>query len=65
MDCQRCHGKMVEAEFSDIKDDSGYLNFRGWRCLLCGEIVDSVILSNRMNRPSPIVSRNRKIMAYH
>jgi hypothetical protein len=56
---------MIEEEFSDIKDDSGYLNFRGWRCLLCGEIVDSVILSNRMNRPSPIVSRNRKIMAYH
>ncbi|MCL5953108.1 MAG: hypothetical protein M1509_01180 [Nitrospirae bacterium] len=65
MDCQRCHGKMVEEEFSDLKDDSGSLNFRGWRCLLCGEIVDSVILSNRSHRPTPIVSRNRKIMAYH
>jgi hypothetical protein len=64
MDCPRCHSEMIEEEFSDLKDDTGFLNFRGWRCILCGEIVDSVILSNRKNRPAPLVGRNRKIMAY-
>ena len=64
MDCPRCHSEMIEEEFSDLKDDTGFLNFRGWRCILCGEIVDSVILSNRKNRPAPLVGRNRKIMVY-
>lgn len=65
MECPRCHTEMFEEEFNDLNDDTGYLGFRGWRCILCGEIVDSVILSNRKRRPAPITGRNRKIMAYN
>jgi len=27
-----------------------YENFSGWRCVLCGEILDQVILENRQER---------------
>jgi hypothetical protein len=63
MDCPRCHGKMVYEVFEDLQDDTGRINFDGWRCVMCGEIVDPIILSNRQLRRGPMVARNRKIMA--
>lgn len=41
--CERCRGLMV----SEHDDD-----FNGWRCILCGERVDSVILAQRRKSPS-------------
>jgi hypothetical protein len=26
-------------------------HFSGWRCILCGEIIDQVILENRQTKP--------------
>ena len=43
MECPRCNGVMVQDEFEDLKDDTGSLHFKGWRCLICGEILDPVI----------------------
>lgn len=61
MRCPRCFGKMAYECFQDMEDDTGNLFFYGWRCILCGEILDSVIMSNRKNRPEPLVSKNRKL----
>jgi hypothetical protein len=46
--CRRCRGLMVREEFSDYWDDCGKMRFSGWRCVACGEIVDPVILNNRV-----------------
>jgi hypothetical protein len=40
--CTRCGGFIIPEAFRDIG-----LCSVGWRCLLCGEVVDSVILRNR------------------
>jgi hypothetical protein len=45
--CSRCQGLMVEEELRDWAGGSGYDCFDAWRCLVCGEIVDQVIRSNR------------------
>lgn len=42
--CERCGGLMV----SEVDDD-----FNGWRCNLCGERVDPVILAQRRKSESP------------
>lgn len=36
--CERCGGLIVSEEYDD---------FNGWRCILCGERVDPVILAQR------------------
>ncbi len=40
--CHRCGGVMVYERFYGNEDP-----FWGWRCTICGEIVDEVILENR------------------
>jgi hypothetical protein len=42
MRCYRCGGVMIYEKFYG---DCEY--FFGWKCIFCGEIVDSVILENR------------------
>ncbi len=42
MKCHRCGGVMVFEKFYSTSED-----FLGWRCVICGEIVDQVILENR------------------
>jgi hypothetical protein len=43
MKCQRCGGIMVLEKFYGTSEV-----FLGWRCIACGEIVDQVILENRL-----------------
>jgi hypothetical protein len=59
MSCPRCHGLMVHDTFEDLRDETGMFCFKGWRCLLCGEILDPMILKNRDRRPLPMVGRAR------
>ncbi len=47
MRCPRCDGLMVPNRFQDYWDDMDRLFFNGFRCLLCGEIIDQTILVNR------------------
>ncbi len=47
MECERCHATMLEEAFEDIWADSWTTRFLGWRCLVCGNVLDPVILANR------------------
>jgi hypothetical protein len=47
MNCQRCSGSMVPESFYGIENEYAWL-YPGLRCLHCGEIVDTVIMANRM-----------------
>lgn len=53
MQCARCQGSTISEVFVDWESGAGALSFPGWRCLLCGDITDAVILSNRTARPQP------------
>ena len=46
MQCQRCQGAMVVDYFVDL-EESGALWMSGWRCLICGNIVDPTILNHK------------------
>lgn len=63
MDCPRCKGVMSQELFEDLLDDTGNINFKGWRCLTCGEILDPVIANNRVSRRAPLLGRSRKKFA--
>ena len=43
---------MVTEYYMDIQDDTGQIGITGFRCTSCGEVIDSVILRNRVN-PAP------------
>jgi hypothetical protein len=43
---------MVPDRFVDLVE-SGEAEFGGWRCLVCGNITDPVIVANRQHRPAP------------
>jgi hypothetical protein len=45
MKCQRCGGIMILEKFYGTTEV-----FFGWRCIACGEIVDQVILENRLGQ---------------
>lgn len=48
----RCGGLMVTEYYMDLRDDTGQIGITGLRCTSCGEVIDSVILQNRLN-PAP------------
>ena len=43
MKCDRCHSEMIYERFYAPQEW-----FWGWRCIFCGEIIDKVILENRL-----------------
>ena len=47
MTCERCHGLMVREQICDLEGRSSSLCMDGYRCLLCGDLVDALILENR------------------
>ena len=55
MHCLRCHGLMVTIRLEDA--GSSTRCFSGWQCLLCGEVIDSVIDANRKGLHIPTPSR--------
>jgi hypothetical protein len=62
MNCSRCRGLMHAEEFQDWHCGMGVDRFRALRCLVCGEIVDSVIAQNRVNTPQrKFLSRKRRV----
>lgn len=52
-ECARCQGPTVSEVFVDWTSGGGHLSFPGQRCLLCGDITDSVIVSHRTARSQP------------
>ncbi len=43
--CQRCGGRMVAEKYYDVNNV-----FWGWHCVICGEILDPVILLHRLSQ---------------
>ena len=41
---------MVTDYYMDLQDDTGQIGITGFRCTSCGEVIDSVILWNRVNQ---------------
>ena len=60
--CHRCMGAMVYDKFYGSQEQ-----FWGWKCLICGEIVDPVILENRqLMRSGQVINvrRARRLKRY-
>lgn len=50
--CARCGGLMVLEHYMDLQDDTGQIGMTALRCTSCGEVIDPVILQNRV-KPAP------------
>lgn len=59
MKCAKCHGRMYAETFYSHTEA-----FHGWRCLMCGDIVDPVIFLHRItgDRNIPIPERNEDLI---
>ena len=60
MNCPKCNGLMAYEEFADYFDDTGQLSFNGWRCLICGKLLDPVIDANQKNKVQVFFSKTRR-----
>jgi len=63
MRCDRCNGLMVGELVCDMNGTGGDLCV-GYRCLLCGNLVDTVILENRSrscDSGEPIMVRSPRL----
>lgn len=47
MECERCRTTMVHESFDGVKLDAWPADLHGWRCPVCGNVLDPVILANR------------------
>ncbi len=47
MECSRCGGFMVQEEFFGLQEEAIPVTSSGWRCVRCGDVIDSVISANR------------------
>jgi DNA-directed RNA polymerase subunit RPC12/RpoP len=59
MRCHRCGSVMVYERFYGLDEQ-----FSGWRCVLCGEIIDHVILENRQTGTGG-QTRERRRQGHH
>ncbi len=48
MTCPRCRGLMAAITLEDAKGTIAREPLIGWRCLLCGEVLDPTIFENRV-----------------
>ena len=60
MNCSRCNGYMVQEDYADSGHEIGQFRLIAWRCLICGEVIDPVILKHRSSRPEPPIDRARR-----
>jgi hypothetical protein len=56
---------MVEEELRDWTGGRGYDCSDAWRCLMCGEIVDQVIRTNRSEVKKLSLNRRKKQARHH
>ena len=47
--CPRCGGRMIFEKFYDVNNI-----FFGWHCVMCGEILDPVILLHRLSQDADL-----------
>jgi hypothetical protein len=60
MRCQRCQGCMISDHFMDLLNASGEIDFKGWRCLNCGDITDPVIERHHLFAASAPAKSSRR-----
>lgn len=48
MRCPRCGGLMNFEYFTNAVSGEMPWSYEGWRCVYCGEVIDPLILLNRM-----------------
>lgn len=51
--CLRCSGLLVPSYMAALESDVTGKPMKLWRCINCGDCVDSDILANRCKRPVP------------
>ena len=61
--CMRCGGLMIMEYYLDLEDDTGQIGVTGFRCTSCGEVIDPVILRNRLS-PTPDLLHGAKQRKY-
>lgn len=59
MKCTKCRGKMYAETFY-----AHHEAFEGWRCVICGDIIDPVILLHRITKDwnIPIPKRTEDVL---
>lgn len=50
MDCQRCSGCMMPERRTGHRVDESHTLDQTWRCVNCGDVVDAIILRNRVGK---------------
>jgi hypothetical protein len=60
MSCHRCHGLMCPVDLLDWVSGSRHDSFRAWRCIACGEIIDQMIVQNRIRAKDQRSVRRKK-----
>lgn len=60
--CARCGGLLIGESLFDLYDESGEMRRWALRCVQCGDVVDSLIIKNRMlgELPSPKPEHRRR-----
>lgn len=48
MNCPKCGGAMSFETFVSTSSESAPWSFEGWRCVYCGDIIDPLVVLNRM-----------------
>jgi hypothetical protein len=46
---------MVREYYLDLQDDTGQVGITGYRCTSCGDVIDPVILRNRLTQTSDLL----------
>jgi len=57
--CPRCSGFMVITSFEEWGTGTMTQMSPAWRCVLCGEVIDPIIVANRRQRRPPATSESR------
>lgn len=60
MTCSRCQGLMVRIRLEDAESTAAPDPIEGWRCLLCGEVIDPLIQAHRGGRRGSTRDRSRR-----
>ncbi len=55
--CRRCGGLMVSEFCLDVFNSAGELDVMASRCVLCGDVVDPVILQNRKRQQETLAAK--------
>ena len=63
MNCLRCQSLMIAEVFQNLTGDGGLMWLTGWRCIVCGDMVDPTILKHRQSAEVPPVNRPRRRFA--